>query len=116
MPLDCSEDGAVVAGNGILNVQDLGAVNVPALLWNKKKATAIERPSAAQTEVRVDYRRGGELFVNGIYQEATIYDAAGKMIAQGKQGKSFNLSNQPNGIYLVKVTTAKGAKTFKVTR
>ena len=79
-------------------------------------ADGISLSERVDSNVKIDYRRGGALFVNGEYSRATIYDAAGKQVAQGGQGKSFNLTGMPSGVYVVKVNTAHGTQSFKVAR
>lgn len=112
--LDCSEDGSVVAGGISVNT-GYGLVNGPALMYNAD-GTGISRPDAASQKVSVDWREGGMMFINGIYTSAEVYDIQGRLVDNGAQGKSFNLSGSPRGIYLVKVNTANGSETFKVRR
>lgn len=112
--LDCSEDGSVLVGGGTIDI-GFGIANTPAVLISST-LTAIDRVNEIRSNVSIDYRNSGSLFVNGEYQEATVYNAAGARIAVGKQGKSFNLSNSPSGTYIVKVTTANGVKSFKVAK
>ena len=113
--LDCSEDGSVIAG-GVGLTTDFGMMNAPALLWDESITNGISRSQAADETVSLDYQQCGNLFVNGLYNEVAIYNAGGKLIAKGGQGKAFNLSNQPSGVYMIQVKTGQGAKTFKVTR
>lgn len=113
--LDCSADGTLIVGGDLL-VLDFGMANEPALLWDMNAADAIAAAKANEDNVSIDYRRGGQLYVNGVYDEAAVYDAAGRMIASGKQGKAFNLGNCPTGVYIVKVSTAKGSESFKISK
>lgn len=113
--LDCSEDGTVVAGAG-LGSTGFGTYTYP-MLASDDNATGIdERIANIRGNVSVDYRNSGNLFVNGEYDNATIYDAAGKQLMSGKQGRAFNMSQLPSGTYVVKVQTANGTKSFKVAR
>ena len=112
---DCSEDGSLIAG-GCPLVTEFGVLNAPALLWDSNRYTsAIERPNANNTKIAIDYRCG-ELFVDGVYHEASIYDASGKLIDSGRQGKSFNMNKLPAGVYIVKVNSAEGTQSFKLNR
>ena len=64
----------------------------------------------------VSFAGGNTLFVNGEYDKATIYNAAGAVVAEGRQGKAFNMAGKAAGTYIVKVDTANGMKTFKVAK
>ena len=74
------------------------------------------RPDAASQQVSIDWREGGMMFVNGIYTSAEVYDIQGRLVDNGVQGKAFNLSGSPRGVYLVKVNTVNGSQPFKVRR
>ena len=112
--LDCSEDGSVVVG-GVSVSTGYGVVNGPAVMYNPDGA-GICRPDAASQQVSIDWREGGMMFVNGIYTSAEVYDIQGRLVDNGVQGKAFNLSGSPRGVYLVKVNTVNGSQTFKVRR
>lgn len=112
--LDCSEDGATVVGGTIAAVGD-AQTNAPALLYDAA-AAGIGRATAANEPVSIDCRAGGALFINGLYNHAAIYNAEGKLVAEGVQGRSFNLTDKAAGVYVVKVNTANGTKTFKLAR
>lgn len=111
--LDCSEDGKVIVG-GSMVAMGFGTANAPALLVDVTPS-GVDRIDAIRGTVDIDYT-GGMLYVNGEYTRADIYSAQGSLIDTGGQGKAFNLSSQPAGAYIVKVTTADGTKTFKVAR
>ena len=113
--LDASADGSVLAG-GSMHVTDAGVYYTPCLAMKTGGSTGISLSERVDSSVKVDYRKGGYLFVNGEYSSAYIYDAAGKQVAQGGQGKSFNLAGMPSGVYVVKVDTAHGTQSFKVAR
>ena len=110
--MSCSDDGSLVVGGSLVSV-GFGSVNAPALLWDEESSTSIQRPDAEDINVDVDFR-GGQLFVNGLYKNATVYDAMGREVAAGGQGRSFNLASQPSGVYIVKVDTKEGTRTFKI--
>ncbi len=113
--LDASADGSVKVG-GTMHVTDAGVYYTPCLAMKTGGTDGISLSERVDSSVKIDYRRGGALFVNGEYTSACIYDAAGKRVAQGGQGKSFNLTGMPNGVYVVKVNTAHGTQSFKVAR
>lgn len=108
--IDCSEDGTVVAG-GISAITPIGDSYAQPALAVDATTTSIDE---IRNNVGIDYRESGNLYVNGEYNEAVVYNAAGQMIATGKQGTAFSLSSQPAGTYIVKVSTSKGLKSFKV--
>ena len=110
-----SADGSVKVG-GVMHITDAGVYYTPCLAMKTGGSTGISLSERVDSSVKVDYRKGGYLFVNGEYSSAYIYDAAGKRVAQGGQGKSFNLAGMPSGVYVVKVDTAHGAQSFKVAR
>lgn len=111
---DCSEDGQVVAGCGV-GANEIGAYTYPMLACDEN-ATSIDRIGNIRNNVSVDYRRGGNLYVNGEYSKATLYDAAGRELMSGVQGQAFNVNRLPGGSYIVKVSTANGEKSFKIAR
>lgn len=111
--MDCSEDGSVIVGGGVLSF-GFGVANCPAVLV-KKVSTGIGRAERIAQAVNVNYG-GGVLVVTGEYDRAELYNAAGTLVAGGGQGKAFSLAGQPAGTYIVKVTTADGVKSFKFAR
>ena len=111
--MDCSEDGSVVVGGGVM-VSDFGAINSPALLI-KDTQTGIGRAEQIAQSVNINYN-GDVLVVTGEYGKAELYSATGALIAKGGQGKAFSMAGQPAGAYIVKVTTADGVKSFKFAR
>lgn len=111
--LDCSEDGKVIVGGGITSA-GFGTVNSPALLYNVE-ATGVDRVEAVDNAVSINYS-GNVLVVTGKYSKAEVYSTTGALIANGGQGKAFNMEGQPAGAYIVKVTTANGVKSFKFAR
>ncbi len=113
--LDCSEDGYVVVGAGI-GANDLGQYNYPVLTYSDKATSSVDRLEAIRANVGVSFGNGGMLYVNGEYHKATVYNASGSVVAEGGQGKAFNLGANASGVYVVKVETASGLKTFKVAR
>lgn len=112
--LDCSEDGTVIVGAGVGDT-GFGMANTPALVIRDDIGTGVDRLDAIAKSVNVECN-GGTLVVTGEYSRADIYTAQGALIATGGQGKAFNISGQPAGAYIVKVTTANGVKTFKIAR
>ncbi|MGN0221989.1 MAG: T9SS type A sorting domain-containing protein [Prevotella sp.] len=113
--LDASADGSVKVG-GTMHITDAGVYYTPCLAMKTGGTDGISLSERVDSSVKVDYRKGGALFVNGEYSSACIYDAAGKRVAQGGQGKSFSLAGMPSGVYVVKVNTAHGTQSFKVAR
>lgn len=111
--MSVSDDGQVIVG-GKVGSDGVEQFNTPAVAYVDGPAAGIARPDASTEEVTIDHRRGGNLYVNGLYRRACVYDAAGKLVAQGGQGHAFNLSAKAGGIYVVKVETAQGVKAFKV--
>lgn len=112
--LDCSTDGKVLAGGETIDL-GFGVVNCPAMIVSKG-ATGISKPEAVKSDVSIDYRKGGTLYVNGEYNSAEIYGVGGNLVMKGGQGEAFNLSSLPSGTYVVKVSYNGGSKTFKVLR
>lgn len=112
--LDCSTDGKVLAGGETINI-GFGVVTCPAMIVSKG-ATGISKPEAIKSDVSIDYRKGGTLYVNGEYNSAEIYGVGGNLVMKGGQGEAFNLSSLPSGTYVVKVSYNGGSKTFKVLR
>lgn len=112
--LDCSEDGSVIAGGTVVMNEMLGAYNAPALLLNDVP-TGVDRVEAVDNAVSINYS-GNVLVVTGKYSKAEVYSTTGALIANGGQGKAFNMEGQPAGAYIVKVTTANGVKSFKFAR
>ena len=112
--LDCSTDGKVLAGGETIDI-GFGVVNCPAMIVSKG-ATGISKPEAVKSDVSIDYRKGGTLYVNGEYNSAEIYGVGGNLVMKGGQGEAFNLSSLPSGTYVVKVSYNGGSKTFKVLR
>lgn len=112
--LDCSTDGKVLAGGETINI-GFGVVSCPAMIVSKG-ATGISKPEAIKSDVSIDYRKGGTLYVNGEYNSAEIYGVGGNLVMKGGQGEAFNLSSLPSGTYVVKVSYNGGSKTFKVLR
>lgn len=112
--LDCSTDGKVLAGGETIDI-GFGVVSCPAMIVSKG-ATGISKPEAVKSDVSIDYRKGGTLYVNGEYNSAEIYGVGGNLVMKGGQGEAFNLSSLPSGTYVVKVSYNGGSKTFKVLR
>ena len=112
--LDCSTDGKVLAAGETIDI-GFGVVNCPAMIVSKG-ATGISKPEAVKSDVSIDYRKGGTLYVNGEYNSAEIYGVGGNLITKGGQGEAFNLSSLPSGTYVVKVSYNGGPKNSKVLR
>lgn len=112
--LDCSTDGKVLAGGETIDL-GFGVAICPAIIVSKG-ATGISKPEAVKSDVSIDYRKGGTLYVNGEYNSAEIYGVGGNLVMKGGQGEAFNLSSLPSGTYVVKVSYNGGSKTFKVLR
>lgn len=110
--IDCSEDGTVVVG-GMSAITGLGDQYVQPAVVIDETSTSIDE---IRNNVGIDYRQSGNLYVNGEYNEAVVYNVAGQMIATGKQGTAFSLATQPAGTYIVKVSTSKGTKSFKIVK
>lgn len=112
--LDCSEDGSVLVGGGMVAL-DFGVVNAP-MLALFDKSNGIDRARSTDSEVSIDWRRGDNLYINGEYNRADIYSASGALIKSGAQGHAFNMNNVPTGTYIVRVTTDKGTQSFKIAK
>lgn len=112
---DCSEDGTVLVGAGVGSM-GFGSYNYPALAYVDNTSSAIDRVQAIRSDVGVSFAGGNTLFVNGEYDKATVYNAAGAVVAEGCQGKAFNMAGKAAGTYIVKVETANGTRTFKVAK
>lgn len=112
--LDCSDDGSVIVGAGV-GYWEMGTYSYP-MLASDDTAAGISRLDNILGTVSIDYRAGGNLYVNGLYNEAAIYNAAGAKVASGKQGHIFNMNTLPKGTYIVRVATTNGNKTFKVAK
>lgn len=113
--LDCSEDGKVLVGGGTVDV-GFGVLNCPAVIVSEGASTNISNSETIKNNISIDYRKGGELFVNGEYNKATVYSVGGTAVLEGVQGESFNMTSLPSGTYIVKVAYDGGTKTFKVLR
>lgn len=113
--MSVSDDGSVIAGGGV-GSDGIEQYNTPAVAYTTGSSDGIALAKAENEAVKLDYRQGGNLYVNGLYRRASIYNAAGKLVAQGGQGHAFNLSAKAGGVYVVKVETAQGVKTFKLAR
>lgn len=109
--MDCSEDGQVVAGYGI-GVWEQGQYAYPVLASNDNPTSIND----LRTQVGVDLRAGGQLYINGEYTRATVYNVAGVEVARVAQGQPARLASQPAGTYVVKVVTPQGERTFKVAK
>lgn len=112
--LDCSEDGSVVVGGGMVSV-GFGVANVPQVAVYDV-SDGISRPVTEVDGVGIDWRGRSLLTVKGDYSRADVYSTSGALLMSGGQGRTFNLSRMPNGTYIVKVTTANGVKSFKVAK
>ena len=112
---DCSEDGTVLVGGGVGSM-GFGAYNYPALAYIDDASSSIDRVQSVRSNVGVKLTASGALFVTGEYGKAAVYNAAGAVVAEGGQGKAFNMAGKASGTYIVKVDTANGTKTFKVAK
>lgn len=113
-PVCCSHDGSVVAG-GVLVDLGFGTSESPALMADKDFVVGLKRITPETAEVGIQVQ-GNTLVVTGRHEVASLVNAAGKTLARGGQGSTFDLSQLPKGIYLVSVETAGGAQTFKFVR
>ena len=113
--LDCSEDGSVVVGGDVVSFAG-GMANCPSLSYDEKVVNSIDRLNQIKNNVSVDFTAGGVIYINGEYQKATVYDVAGQVVGKGGQGKAFNMDGKASRVYIVKVQTSNGTKTFKVAR
>lgn len=109
--LDCSDDGRVVVGATAVSI-GFGAGVCPQVAVYDKVPSAIARPSKAG-DVSINWR-GGDITVNGNYDRAEVYSAAGALLSSGAQGDKLGLKAQAGGTYIIKVTTAQGVKSFKI--
>lgn len=110
--MDISEDGNVIVGGG-LATDDIGSYNYPTVAYDE--TAGIQRATAETEPVAIDLQ-GNTLFVNGLYKTVTVYDASGKLVAKGGQGKTFNMGTLGSGVYMVSVLTNKGYQTYKIAR
>lgn len=113
---DCSDDGTIVAGGGVMTLSYGASVNYPIIIDYAAESNGIARIEAIKNTVSITYNRGAMLYVNGEYDKAEIFNVSGTKVAQGKQGKAFNMSAMPNGTYIVKVKSDSGDKVFKVVK
>lgn len=112
--LDCSEDGTVVVGAKAISV-GFGLAACPQVAIYDK-TSAIARPGAARGDVTVSRKNGCTLNVSGDYLRAEVYNAAGALVMSGSQNSEMNLTNMADGTYIVKVTTAEGARSYKIVK
>ncbi len=110
----CSNDGNVIVGGVVVSL-GYGMGESPALLMSEDYSVGISAVNPDNVKVDIDIM-GSNLFIDGRFSSAEVYDAAGHRVARGGQGHVFNLSNMPNGTYIVRVATAEGEKSFKFTR
>ena len=113
---DCSDDGTIVAGGGVTTLSYGASVNYPVVIDYAAVPTGIERIEAIKNNVTITYNRGAMLYINGEYDKAEIFSASGAKVAQGKQGKAFNMSGMPSDTYIIKVETENGDRTFKIVK
>lgn len=112
---DCSDDGTIIVGGGATTTGTGASVNYP-MAMTDFDISGIDRVENIKKNVGISYNRGGTLYINGEYTTAEVFDASGKVIASGKQGKSFNTGGLPTGTYIVRVNTANGTNTYKIIR
>lgn len=113
---DCSDDGMIVAGGGETTLPYGASANYPVIIDYAATPTGVERIKAIKSNISITYNRGSMLYINGEYDKAEVFNASGTKVAQGRQGKAFNMSGMPSDTYLIKVESAGGDKTFKVVK
>lgn len=111
--LDCSDDGSVVVGGGVVSV-GFGMANVPEVAVYDY-TDGISRAEKVLNNVGVDWR-GQRLIVNGAFNKAEVYSASGALVGTLSQGQVLGTSSLANGTYIVRVTTADGVKSFKIAK
>lgn len=109
--LDCSEDGQVIVGEGLGSL-GFGSYGYPMLASN-------DTPSGISAQrniekVSLNYQGGNNLYVNGLYSNATLYNTAGQQLQSIGQGSTFNMNQLPKGTYIVNVATQSGKQSFKI--
>lgn len=115
--LDCSDDGRVLVGGGAYNL-GYGVANIPQLtVFDQPQApdpVSLRRVDDALSAQGVTFN-GRSIIVHGVYQQASVYDANGALLAVAGQGQPITL-DAPSGVYMVTVLYADGPRTFKVVR
>lgn len=109
--LDCSEDGQVIVGEGLGSL-GFGSYGYPELASNDDASSIISQRNISK--VSINYQGGNQLFVNGIYSKATIYNTAGQKLQTIGQGSTFNMSQLSKGTYIVNVEGQNGKQSFKI--
>lgn len=110
--LDCSDDGSVFVGGGAYNL-GYGTANIPQLcIYNEPLGPSSIRNVDAALEAKGISYNGFSLFVKGVYSEAAVYDASGKLVTKIAQGQPVILP-QGEGMYLVTVQYADGQQSYK---
>lgn len=113
---DCTPDGSVVVGGGLKAIEGLGAANTPTLFIVGNDIPAGIQADAAKNNVCIRIS-GTSLFVTGLYDRVEVFATTGVKVASSSvQGAPVSLAGAPAGTYIVKVTTGKDVKTFKVCR
>ena len=115
--LDCSDDGKVFVGGGVYNL-GYGMVNVPQVcVYDEPLAptpVSLRSVTDAVQAQGVTFN-GRSVIVKGVYEQASVYDAKGALIAQGGQGQPIALPSA-SGVYMVNVKYADGVHAYKVAK
>lgn len=116
--LDCSNDGKVLVGGGMFDL-GYGIANIPQLtVFDEAQApdeVSLRRVDDALNAQGVSFN-GRSVIVKGVYEQASIFDANGSLVAQAGQGQPIALSDAKRGVYMVSVKYADGTHTFKITK
>lgn len=111
--LDCSDDGSVFVGGGAYNL-GYGTANIPQLcLYDQPLGPSSIRDVKSATQAQGISFNGHSLVVKGVYSQAALYDASGKLVAQIAQGQPVVLP-QAEGVYMVTVQYADGQHSYKL--
>lgn len=115
--LDCSDNGQVFVGGGVFNL-GFGMANVPQVcVYDEPLAPSpvkLDKVTEAVNTKGVTFN-GRSVIVKGVYQEATVYDAKGALIAKAGQGQPIALPDA-KGVFMVSVAYADGMHTYKVSK
>lgn len=113
--LDCSDDGKVFVGGGAYNV-GFGIANIPQLcIYDEALTPSSLRNITDAKEAQGISFNGRTVIVKGLYDEATVIDAQGAILAKAHQGQPIALPHD-KGVYIINVKYADGIHCYKVNR
>lgn len=112
--LDCSDDGKVFVGGGVHNL-GFGITNVPQVCVYDEPLASIRPTFDDALQAQGVTFNGRSVIVKGVYDEATVVNASGALVACAGQGQPIALPAK-QGVYMVSVQYADGLHTYKVKR